>query len=88
MKIAITKLAINLIRDRGLNPARDQRGWSPPLETPFNCSRLKRRGLLRINSLRAWLLGANICKGDRPVAPPRNTIVNAGMKITSCETSD
>jgi membrane dipeptidase len=27
-----------------LNPAHDQRGCSPPLETPFNCARLKRRG--------------------------------------------
>ena len=37
---------INLIRERGLDPARDQRGCSPPLETPFNCARLKRRGLM------------------------------------------
>jgi len=28
-----------------------QRGCSPPLETPFNCARLKRRGLLRINAV-------------------------------------
>ena len=47
---SVVFLQINLIRERGLNPARDQRGCSPPLETPFNCSRLKRRGLLRIMS--------------------------------------
>jgi hypothetical protein len=35
---------INLNRERGLDLARDQRGCSPPLETPFNCARLKRRG--------------------------------------------
>ena len=42
---------INLIRERGLDPARNQKGCSPPLETPFNCPRLKRRGLLRIKSV-------------------------------------
>ena len=33
-------------RDRGMNPARDQRGCSPPLETPFSCARRKQRGIL------------------------------------------
>ncbi len=29
-----------------MNPARDQRGCSPPLETPFSCARRKQRGIL------------------------------------------
>jgi len=33
------------LRGRGFDPALDQRGCSPPLETPQYCSRLKRRGL-------------------------------------------
>jgi len=52
------RLSINLIRERGLDPARNQRGCSPPLETPFNCARLKRRGLIRINSKSASLVFA------------------------------
>ena len=43
---------INQFNSRaGFEPARDQRGCSPPLETPFICARLKRRGLLRITQL-------------------------------------
>jgi hypothetical protein len=36
-------------RARGINPARDQRGCSPPLETPFNCARRKQREIFRLN---------------------------------------
>jgi putative ABC transport system substrate-binding protein len=42
--------SINLIRERSLNPARNQWGCSPPLETHFNCDHLSRRGLISINS--------------------------------------
>ena len=45
-----TRRAINkAFRVRGINPARDQRGCSPPLETPISYARRSRRGIFRFN---------------------------------------
>jgi hypothetical protein len=38
-------------RVRGINPARDQRGCSPPLDFPFNGARSKLRGIIRFNDI-------------------------------------
>ena len=78
-------LQINLIRERGLTPARDQRGCSPPLETPFNCSRLKRRGLLRI-TFGALLLGLCIDLFMGGVAFPQTSFFQ-GKTVTILESS-